>query len=214
MAPNRDDGFDFSDGRQSQFEEHPDLAINAGGLEPAHLQRNKTERRRLQGLQRSNTVASRPVQPYEPKTLVEKWQHWMINEGGKRLFFFVWIFLHILVVVLGTLHYGLKDNLTTARATFGVTFSAFLPPSLVMSQSSLNNNHVHRSHRPFGCTRSTCRCRLHPSSRLPQLYLTSPPHTPQPCYSIRQKYHFSQGHGMVYRLLHGRAHRGSHGQFH
>ena len=128
MASNRDDGFDFSDGRHSQFEEDLDLKMNADGLKPAHLQRNKTERRRLQGLQRSTTVSSRVVQPYEPKTFMEKWQHWMINEGGKRIFFSVWIFLHLLVAVLGTLHYGLKDNLTTARATFGITFSAFAFP--------------------------------------------------------------------------------------
>ncbi|KAH8978949.1 NADPH oxidase [Lactarius akahatsu] len=129
---NRDDGFDFSDGRQSQFEEHPDLKINANGLQPAHLQRNKTERRRLQGLQRSNTTTSHVVTPYEPKTFTEKWRHWMINEGGKRLFFFVWVFLHLLVAALGCLHYGLKDNLTTARATFGITFTIARAAALVL----------------------------------------------------------------------------------
>ncbi|KAI9437961.1 NADPH oxidase [Lactarius indigo] len=132
MAPNRDDDFDFSDGRQSQFEEHPDLKIDADGLQPAHLQRNKTERRRLQGLQRSTTTTSRVVRPYEPKTFAEKWRHWMINEGGKRLFFFVWVFLHLLVVALGILHYGLKDNLTTARATFGITFTIARAAALVL----------------------------------------------------------------------------------
>ncbi|KAH9024016.1 NADPH oxidase [Lactarius deliciosus] len=129
---NRDDGFDFSDGRQSQFEEHPDLKVNADGLQPAHLQRNKTERRRLQGLQRSNTTTSNVVKLYEPKTFTEKWRHWMINEGGKRLFFFVWVFLHLLVAAFGCLHYGLKDNLTTARATFGITFTIARAAALVL----------------------------------------------------------------------------------
>lgn len=132
MALKRSDSFDFSDGRRSQFEEHPDLNIDADGLQPAHLQRNKTERRRLQGLQRSNTASSRVVKPYEPKTFVEKWQHWMINEGGKRIFFFVWVFLHLLVAVLGGLHYGLKDNLTNARATFGITFTIARAAALVL----------------------------------------------------------------------------------
>ncbi|KAH9054219.1 NADPH oxidase [Lactarius vividus] len=132
MAPNHDDGFDFSDGRQSQFEEHPDLKINADGVQPAHLQRNKTERRRLQGLQRSNTTTTHVVKPYEPKTFTEKWRHWMINEGGKRLFFFVWVFLHLLVAALGCLHYGLKDNLNTARATFGITFTIARAAALVL----------------------------------------------------------------------------------
>lgn len=97
---------------------------NNGGMQKSYLQRNKTERRRLQGLQRSNTTTSAQVTPYVPHTWGEKWNLWMINEGGRRIFFFVWIFLHLLVAALGTLHYGLKDNLTTARATFGVTFSA------------------------------------------------------------------------------------------
>ena len=128
MALNRHDDFDFSDGRQSQFDEHPDLKMEANGLQPAHLQRNKTERRRLQGLQRSNTALSRgPVKIYEPKTFMEKWQHWMINEGGKRLFFSAWVFLHLLVIAFGALNYGLKDDLVTARATFGITYRAFLP---------------------------------------------------------------------------------------
>jgi len=81
------DGLDFSDGAQPPLDAHPDLDYNAYAPQPAHLQRNKTERRRLQGLQRSNTASSKPVVPYEPKTLKEKWDLWMINEGGKRLFF-------------------------------------------------------------------------------------------------------------------------------
>jgi NADPH oxidase len=50
----------------------------------------------------------------------------MINEGGRQLFFGVWIFLHLLVAVFGFLNYQLKDNLVDARATFGVTFSVYL----------------------------------------------------------------------------------------
>jgi hypothetical protein len=127
MASNLRDDFDFSDGRRSQFEDHLDLKIDSNGPQPAHLQRNKTERRRLQGLQQATTMSSRVVTPYEPKTFMEKWQHWMINEGGKRLFFSVWVFLHLLVAAFGALNYGLKDNLTSARATFGITYSALLP---------------------------------------------------------------------------------------
>ena len=120
----RSSGLDFSDGKVPALEQHPDmsnivLASNAG-----HLQRNKTERRRLQGLQRSDTTATNKVMPYRPSTWGEKWSLWMINEGGRRLFFFIWIFLHLLVGAFGTLHYGLKDNLVGARTTFGVTFSA------------------------------------------------------------------------------------------
>src|SRR5216683_1273976 len=121
-------GLDFSDGAQPPLDAHPDLNYDADAPQPAHLQRNKTERRRLQGLQRTNTSASKPVTPYQPKTLKEKWDLWMINEGGKRLFFSVWVFLHLLVAVFGFLNYDLKDNLTGARATFGITYRTSLLP--------------------------------------------------------------------------------------
>jgi hypothetical protein len=118
-------GLDFSDGAQFP-DEHLDMKYDAGVPQPVHLQRNKTERRRLQGLQRFNTAAPVTVTLYVPRTFWEKWDWWMINEGGKRLFFFVWILLHLFVAVFGFLNYDLKDNLTGARATFGITFSAFL----------------------------------------------------------------------------------------
>ena len=120
-VPKRSSGLDFSDGKVPALEQHPDVSNYAPG---SHLQRNKTERRRLQGLQRSNTNSIVKVEPYKPQTLMERWQLWMINEGGRRMFFFVWVFLHILVLAFGTLHYDLKDNLVGARATFGSTFGA------------------------------------------------------------------------------------------
>ena len=122
MSGRRDSGLDFSDGKVPSLDQHPDVRIQ-GATQKTFLQRNKTERRRLQGLQRSDPTTTTPVTPYVPRTLRERWDRWMINEGGRRIFFFVWIFLHILVAALGTLHYDLKDNLTTARKTFGVTFS-------------------------------------------------------------------------------------------
>jgi hypothetical protein len=121
MAAYRTSGFDFSDNAPNgNLEQHPDLAANAA--QPVHLQRNKTERRRLQGLQRSLTASSMK-KPAEPKTLRERFSIWMINEGGRQLFFGTWIFLHLLVAVFGFINYQLKDNLVDARALFGVTFS-------------------------------------------------------------------------------------------
>jgi len=125
-------GLDFSDGAQPPLDAHPDLNYDADAPQPAHLQRNKTERRRLQGLQRTDTSASKPVTPYQPKTLKEKWDLWMINEGGKRIFFSVWVFLHLLVAVFGFLNYDLKDNLTGARATFGITYPIARAAALVL----------------------------------------------------------------------------------
>lgn len=115
----RSSGFDFRDraATGTMPDIHPDLP-------PTTLQRNKTERHRLQGLMRSDTVKNE-----KPKSATEKawgiatrWQAWMVNEGGRRLFFGLFILLHIVVAVLGTMHYGLKSNLSGARKTFGSTF--------------------------------------------------------------------------------------------
>jgi NADPH oxidase 2 len=114
------DGLDFSDGSLGDN----DMKFDADPSQSEHLQRNKTERRRLQGLQRFNSAVPVTTKAYQPKSFREKWDRWMINEGGKRLFFFSWIFLHLLVAIFGFLNYQLKDNLTTARATFGITFGA------------------------------------------------------------------------------------------
>lgn len=131
-APQRYSGLDFSDGKVPHIEQHPDMANNyAVQTGASHLQRNKTERRRLQGLQRSNTSASARG-PYKPNGFREKWRHWMINEGGRRIFFFIWVLLHALVFAFGFMHYQLKDNSVGARATFGITFPIARTAALVL----------------------------------------------------------------------------------
>ncbi|KAF8186342.1 NADPH oxidase isoform 2 [Pholiota molesta] len=127
--PRRSSGLDFSDGRAPVrlTDQHPDLQDTG----KPHLQRNKTERRRLQGLQRTLTNGSMMAPP-RPTTPMSRFNLWMINEGGRRLFFGVWIFLHLLVAVLGFLHYQIKDNLVGARATFGITFAIARTAALVL----------------------------------------------------------------------------------
>lgn len=120
-------GLDFAD-RAPQLDQHPDLANR--GPSP-HLQRNKTERRRLQGLQRSLTNAG-PKAPIRPETFMQKFNLWMINEGGRQLFFGVWMLLHLLVAVFGFFHYQLKDNLTKARSDFGITFTIARAAAMVL----------------------------------------------------------------------------------
>ncbi|KAK1225668.1 hypothetical protein PQX77_011382 [Marasmius sp. AFHP31] len=112
----------------NHLKDHPDLPAHA--RQGAALQRNKTERVRLQGLQRTlsatersqnrNPAASAPV---DETSLVYRWRRWMINEGGRQLFFGAFIFLHLVAGVLGYLHYQLKDNLSQARKTFGAGFT-------------------------------------------------------------------------------------------
>jgi hypothetical protein len=122
MAGKRSSGLDFSDRSTDMVTQHPDIPAPANG--PSHLARNKTERRRLQGLQRSNTTGSGgSAPPSVPTGPMARFKVWMINEGGRVIFYGVWLFVHVLVLILGALHYDLKDNLTTARKTFGQTFS-------------------------------------------------------------------------------------------
>lgn len=121
---NRSSGLDFSD-RNPVLDQHPDMPKYTGE-QPSHLQRNKTERRRLQGLQRTLTTTSAKG-PFKAKNLFQKYKLWMINEGGRQLFFGIWIFLHMLVAIFGFFHYQLKDNSENARALFGITFRAFYP---------------------------------------------------------------------------------------
>jgi ribosome modulation factor len=98
---------------------HLDLSADNGR---AHLSRNKTERVRLQGLQRGLTVKARPSTPVEDMSVRQRWKLWMINEGSQRVFLIIWTFLHLLVLTLGFLNYQLNDSYTNARKTFGVGF--------------------------------------------------------------------------------------------
>lgn len=109
--------------RGPNLDAHPDLVVS-NRSNPV-LQRNKSERVRLQGLMRMPTISSASKNGNEPRTWKDKWDLWMINEGGRRLFFFTYIFLHLLVFIFGVFHYQLKDNLNTARSLFAGGFGAF-----------------------------------------------------------------------------------------
>ncbi|CAG8551451.1 2378_t:CDS:2, partial [Dentiscutata heterogama] len=68
----------------------------------------------------------------KPVTFSEKFQSWMINEGARNIFFFVWIFLHALVFAMAFLNYFFSDNLNTARQLFGITFTMARSAALVL----------------------------------------------------------------------------------
>jgi NADPH oxidase 2 len=124
MADMRADGLDFAD---RNLMDHPDVQVgNPLTRQPSHLQRNKTERQRLQGLQRVESKVEKPIE--KAVTWKQRFDVWMINEGGRQLFFATFIFFHILVGALGYVHYQTKDNLTFSRRTFGQGFSQYFPP--------------------------------------------------------------------------------------
>ncbi|KAJ7058317.1 NADPH oxidase [Mycena amicta] len=97
----------------------------------SHLQRNKTERRRLQGLQRVDSTTG-GAKPKAPQTWGQTLSIWMINDGNTKLFFLAFLILHLIAAVFAAFHYSLKDNLTGARATFGPTFVIARSAALVI----------------------------------------------------------------------------------
>ncbi|CAE6441565.1 unnamed protein product [Rhizoctonia solani] len=127
---NRTDGLDFAD-RDPGAETHPDVPRS-------NLQRNKTERGRLQGLMRINSATGIPTISLKDSpsgvfgAWKEKWDRWMVNDGGRQLFFGVIILLHLLVFAMGFIHYDLKDNSVGARALFGITFPIARTAALVL----------------------------------------------------------------------------------
>ncbi|KAJ7449191.1 NADPH oxidase [Mycena latifolia] len=126
MSSKRSSGLDFSGGI---------LPLSAADVvSPTDQdQRNKSERMRLQGLQTTAAPKGRiRHDPSRPKKLGEKISIWLINDGRQRIFFAVFLFLHLLVAILGLVHYGLKDNLNNARARFGITFTIARATALVL----------------------------------------------------------------------------------
>ncbi|RDA82698.1 hypothetical protein CP532_3921 [Ophiocordyceps camponoti-leonardi (nom. inval.)] len=52
----------------------------------------------------------------------ERFDRWMINEGYRRIFVFVFMLAHALIFAFASVHYALKDSLQQARDLFGVTY--------------------------------------------------------------------------------------------
>jgi hypothetical protein len=141
-------------------EPHPHHAPYGIGMEdepltpgPAHLSRNKTERKRLQGLVRTTTSSGAGGDDggdgkgsSKVRTIGERLQVWMVNDGmfpfsgscrghGRvlmkgmsKLFIGFWIALHIVAFSLSVVNYQMKDNLNNARSMFGWTFGKLAIP--------------------------------------------------------------------------------------
>ncbi|KAG6049268.1 hypothetical protein E4U17_006873 [Claviceps sp. LM77 group G4] len=62
----------------------------------------------------------------------EKFDRWMINEGQRRVFVFIFTLLHALIFVFASIHYSLKDSLQGARDVFGFTFTISRAAALVL----------------------------------------------------------------------------------
>ncbi|KAE9369246.1 hypothetical protein N431DRAFT_442928 [Stipitochalara longipes BDJ] len=62
----------------------------------------------------------------------EKFDRWMVNEGYRRFFVFVFAAIHLMVFSFGFMNYQIKDNLTIARSTFGLTYPIARAAALVL----------------------------------------------------------------------------------
>ncbi|KAI1295280.1 ferric reductase NAD binding domain-containing protein [Xylaria venustula] len=65
-------------------------------------------------------------------TMREKFDKWMINEGYRRFFVFIFILLHAIVFAFGFVNYAVKDSLQIARNTFGPTYMIARSAALVL----------------------------------------------------------------------------------
>lgn len=133
MAAKYSSGLDFSDNQSplgDTLAAHPDVVLARAPT--SNLQRNKTERTRLQGLMRTNTNGestalngSTPPSKMQDKKWLDKWHTWLINGGRAWLIFAAYCFLHLIVFVLGFLHYQLKDGNSGIRKAVGFGFREY-----------------------------------------------------------------------------------------
>ncbi|KAG7095573.1 hypothetical protein E1B28_006306 [Marasmius oreades] len=130
MKPNRHSfGLDFSD---KNAPDHPDYA-SVYTTQAAHLERNYSERHRPQTLHgRLTRDLSAQAELFQPKSFGNTIHLWLINEGGKQVFFGVWILLHLLVATFGFLNYQLRGDLTNARRIFGTPYVVARTAALVL----------------------------------------------------------------------------------
>jgi len=92
----------------------------------------RSERSRAPPLARMLMSGEISGEPIRDLTMMEKVQRWMVNEGSRRLTVGLFMFVHAMVFTFGFLNYFLKDNLTSARATFGITYSVARAAALVL----------------------------------------------------------------------------------
>ena len=89
-------------------------------------------RTRLPPLTRILMSGEMATTPPRKLRLVEKIDRWAANDGAKVLALLTFAVVHAMVFIFGFLNYHMKDNLNTARATFGVSYSVARAAALVL----------------------------------------------------------------------------------
>jgi hypothetical protein len=83
----------------------------------------------LAQMMKSGEIKSEPSRDLTPK---EKFDVWMVNEGFRQVFVAVFGILHLMVFICAFLNFQLKDNLSGARAVFGLGYSFARSAALVL----------------------------------------------------------------------------------
>ncbi|KXJ90715.1 ferric reductase NAD binding domain-domain-containing protein [Microdochium bolleyi] len=91
-----------------------------------------TERARWTPLTRMLLAGEMTQERQKQLTSREQFDRWMINEGYRRFFVFVFMAIHALIFAFGFVHYAVKDSLSGSRAIFGVTFMIARSAALVL----------------------------------------------------------------------------------
>lgn len=65
-------------------------------------------------------------------SLGQKIDRWMVNEGERRIFVFVLMTLHLMIFTFAMINYVLKDDLTMARSSLGITYPIARSAALVL----------------------------------------------------------------------------------
>lgn len=77
----------------------------------------------------SGEMSADPPRDLRP---LEKLDRWMVHKGAKALSVSMFAVVHTMIFAFGFVNYYMKDNLTNARSTFGVTYSIARAAALVL----------------------------------------------------------------------------------
>lgn len=92
----------------------------------------KGERARWPPLTRMLMSGEMSGEPPRDLTPREKASRWLAHQGSQHLFIFMFVVVHSMIFAFGFINYHMKDNLTQARATFGVTYPTARASALVL----------------------------------------------------------------------------------
>ncbi|CAK7205868.1 hypothetical protein SEUCBS139899_008648 [Sporothrix eucalyptigena] len=97
-----------------------------------NFREKQSERSRWTPLTRMLLSGEMTQEKQKELTNREKFDRWMINEGYRRFFVFVFMVLHGMVFAFGFVNYARKDNLQIAREVFGPTYMIARAAALVL----------------------------------------------------------------------------------